>query len=187
VYARDPGGGAPDDRGTHGSERFEQLKRLVETLRKSSQMAPGDDLSESDAPYLNSDDLDRLDVDQDHEVSPWEVNKDKQRIKRAGNHPLMNDLGDGAYPVDRGEYRRPDEEFDSIDTDGDDELDVDEYYAFLVDVDRITFDLDVNGDRSISRDESGLSEGDFAPLDRDDSGELQPWEIRRAIALKALR
>ena len=51
---------------------------------------------------------------------------------------------------------------------------------------RMRYKLDVDGNRKISRGESGLSAEEFSFLDLDDSGSLKAWEIRRAVALGAL-
>ncbi len=184
--AGDRGGAFDDNDGALGSEDFDRFKQLVDALSDSSQGTPGGDPIELDAARLHPEDVDRLDLDGDRLISPWEIERARQRFERAEFHPVKNDLGDGEYPVERGEYRRPEEEFDAVDTNGDREIDAPEYYEFLREIDLITVALDVDGDGNISRDESGLSKSDFAPLDRDNNGHLKPWEIRLAVALGAL-
>jgi len=144
------------------------------------------DAIDVDGAGLNSDDVDLLDLDRDNAILPWELERARRLVERAEQHPVKNDLGDGAYPVARGDYRRPEWEFDAVDTNRDGLMDVGEYYSFLLLTERTTLRLDANGDRQISRDESGLSDDAFAPFDRDGSGFLMGWEMRRAIALGAL-
>ena len=183
--AGDEDGAVDDSEGVRGSDdpaRLDRLRKLLDSAKE----APEGDPIEPDAADLTPEEVDDLDLDGDQEVQPWEIERARRRLERAELHPLKNDLGDGEYPIERGEYRRLESEFDAVDTNGDDLIEVDEYYEFLGEVDQITLLLDRNGDREISRDESRLSEGEFAPLDLDDSGSLKPWEIRRAVALGAL-
>jgi len=187
VDAGDRGGAIDDNDGALGSEDFDRFKKRVDALRDSSQETPGGDPIERDAAGLNPEDVDRLDLDGDRLISPWEIERARRLLERVAFHPVRNDLGDGAFPVERGEYRRPEWEFDAVDTNRDGRMDVDEYYSFLFDAERISIHLDADRDGHISRDESGLSEQNFAPLDRDDSGFLMPWEIRKAVAQGALR
>lgn len=184
--AGDRGGAFDDNDAALGSEDFDRFKQLVDALSDSSGETPGGDPIERDAARLHPGDVDRLDLDGDRVISPWEIERARQRLARVEFHPVKNDLGDGEYPVERGEYRRPEEEFDAVDTNGDDEFGPREYYELLLEVDLITVALDVDGDGNISRDESGLSKSDFAPLDRDHSGHLKPWEIRLAVLQGAL-
>ena len=184
--AGDRGGAVDDSEGAGGSEDFVRFKQLLGELIDSSQETPGDQPIEPDAAGLYPEDVDRLDLDGDRMISPWEIERARRRLKRVAFHPVKNDLGDGAFPVERGQYRRPEWEFDAVDTNRDGHMDADEYYSFLVDVDEISFHLDADGDRQISRNESGLTEDEFATLDTDDSGSLKPWEIQRAVALGAL-
>jgi len=186
VDAGDRGGAFDDNDSALDSEDFDRFKELVDALRDSSRGTPGGDPIERDAAGLYPEDVNRIDLDGDGVISPWEIERARQRLGRVEFHPVRNDLGDGEYPVERGEYRRPEEEFDAIDANGDDEFDAREYHDFLLEVDLITDDLDVDGDGNISRDESGLPESDFAALDRDDSGHLKPWEIYHAVILGAL-
>ncbi len=184
--AGDRGGAVDDSEGAGGREDFVRFKQLLGELIDSSEETPGDDPIEPDAAGLYPEDVDRLDLDGDRMISPWQIERARRRLERAEFHPVRNDLGDGAFPVERGEYRRPEWEFDAVDANGDGLIDVEEYSEFLVDVDEISLHLDADGDRQISRYESGLSEDEFAPLDLDDSGSLKPWEIQRAVALGAL-
>jgi hypothetical protein len=186
VDAGDRGGAFDDNYVALESEDFDRFKQLVDALSDSSQGTPGGDPIERDPALLHPEDVERLDLDGDRAISPWEIERARLRLARAENHPVKNDLGDGEYPVERGEYGRPEVEFDEVDTNGDDVFDVGEYYEFLRDMDLIIVALDVDGDGNISRDESGLSESDFAPLDRDKNGHLKPWEIRLAVARGAL-
>ena len=186
VDAGDRGGAVDDSEGAGGSEDFVRFKQLLGELIDSFQETPGDDPIEPDAAGLYPEDVDRLDLDGDRMISPWEIERARRRLERAEFHPVRNDLGDGAFPVERGEYRRPEWEFDAVDANGDGLIDVEEYYEFLVDVDEISLHLDADGDRQISRYESGLTEDEFATLNLDDSGSLQPWEIHRAVLLGAL-
>lgn len=185
VDAGDRGGTFDDNDAALGSEDFDRFKQLVDALSDSSGETPGGDPIERDAAGLHPEDVDRLDLDGDGVISPWEIERARQRLERVEFHPVKNDMGDGEYPVERGEYRRPEEEFNPVDTNGDDKFGPREYYEFLLKIDLITVALDANGDGNISRAESGLPESDFAPLDRDHSGHLKPWEIRLAVALGA--
>jgi len=175
-----------DGEPTQGSEEVARIKELLEYLRNGSREAPGGDAWEPIATDLGPDDVGRLDLDGDNEISPWELERAQRLLERAEDHPVTNDLDDDAYPVYREDYRRQEWEFDAVDTNQDGIMDVDEYHAFLVETERIAVDRDTDGDRQISYDESGLSQGDFAPLDRDHSGSLKGWEIRRAVASGAL-
>ncbi len=183
--AGDRGGAVDDSEGAGGSEDFVRFEQLLGELIDSSQETPGGDPIGPDAAGLYPEDVDRLDLDGDRMISPWEIERARRRLERVEFYPVRNDLGDGAYPVERGEYRRPEWEFDAVDTNGDGLIEVEEYYEFLVDVDEISLHLDADGDRQISRYESRLSEDEFASLDLDDSGSLQRWEMRRAVALGA--
>ncbi|MBW2289184.1 MAG: hypothetical protein JRG80_03525 [Deltaproteobacteria bacterium] len=165
-----------------GSEEVTHIKELLEVLRNDSWQTPGGELDTTD---LSPEDIDRLDLDEDREISDWEQEQALRLLERAENHPLKNDRNDRSYPVERENYRGRDSDFDAVDTNEDDVMDADEYHAFLVDAERLSVFLDTDGDRHISHEESGLSADDFAPLDRDDSGDLRPWEIRRAFALGA--
>lgn len=184
-----------DDRGAstggeqgRGAEHtgFGRFKRQLAALSAFSKETVRGDAIDVDGAGLNSDDVDLLDLDRDNAILPWELERARRLVERAEQHPVKNDLGDGAYPVARGDYRRPEWEFDAVDTNRDGLMDVGEYYSFLLLTERTTLRLDANGDRQISRDESGLSDDAFAPLDRDGSGFLMGWEMRRAIALGAL-
>jgi hypothetical protein len=186
VDARNGGSAFDDEEAARRGEEFDRFKQLVEGLRDSSQRTPGGDPIETDAARLDPEDADRLDLDGDGAISPGEIERARRRLERAELHPEKNDRGDAAYPIGREEYARSKEEFDAVDTNRDDVFDVGEYYDFLVHVDRITLGLDRDGNRAISLDESRLSEYEFAPLDVDDSGDLAPWEMRRAVALEAL-
>jgi hypothetical protein len=182
VDAEERSGGIDDSEIAPGSEEVTHIKQLLEALRNDTREAPGGELDTTD---LSPEDIDRLDLDEDRKISPWEQEQAQRLLQRAENHPLKNDRNDRSYPVEREDYRGRDSDFDTADTNQDDVLDADEYHAFLVDAERLSVFLDTNGDRNISHEESGLSADDFAPLDRDDSGDLRPWEIRRAFALGA--
>jgi hypothetical protein len=186
VDAGDRGGAVDDSEAARGSENIARIKQLLEALRDGSRETPGGDPIEPDAADLSPEDVDRLDLDGDREISPWEQERARRLLQRAEHHPVRYDLGDGAYPVERGDYGRQEWEFDAVDTNQDDLMDADEFYTFLIETERISLFLDTDGDRHISRDESGLSQQDFAPLDIDDSGSLKAWEIRRAVALGIL-
>jgi len=183
VNAYDRGASSSGEQGGEGehteSGRFKQ--QLTSLLALSKEAVSGYAI-DVDGAGLSSDDVDRLDIDGDNAVLPWELERAGQLVQRAEYHAAINDLGDGEYPVERGDYRRPEREFDSIDTNRDGLMDIDEYHSFLVVTERTTNRLDADGDHMISRDESGLSGNEFAPLDRDDSGSLKAWEMRRAIA-----
>jgi hypothetical protein len=185
VDAGNGGSAVDDEEAARRSEEFDRFKQLVEELRESFQEVPGGDPLASDAAGLDPEDVGRLDLDGDGVISAWEIEKARRRLERAELHPERFDRGDAAYPIGREEYARSEDEFYAVDRNRDDEFDAAEYYEFLVHVDRITLSLDRDGDRAISRDESRLSEYEFAPLDVDGSGDLQRWEMRRAIALEA--
>ena len=161
---------------------FNRFKQTLVALSVVSQETVTGDPIDADRAGLDSDDVDRLDLDRDHAILSWELETVQRLVEQAERFPVKNDLLDGAYPVERGDYRRPEWEFDTVDTNRDDRIDVEEYYSFILDAEKTSLLLDANGDRRISRDESGLSEDGFAPLDRDGSGFLKTWEIRRAIA-----
>ena len=181
----DQNGAVDDSEGAHGSEEFGRFKQKLGALRDIARETPGDDPIEPDAAGLSPEDVDRLDLDGDEAISPWELERSQRLVERAERHPVKNDVYDGAYPVERGDYARPEWEFDAIDTNRDDLMDVEEYYSFLFEAERTSHLLDTNGDGYISPDESGLAEAEFAPLDRDGSGFLMPWEMRQGVALGA--
>ncbi len=180
---RDPGS---DAEGGVESEEFGRFKQLVDSMHAFFEENPKGSPIDAESAGLSADDVERLDLDRDGDISPWELEKARQMVARAEHLPDKHAF-DGAYPVERGDYRRPDFEFDAIDTNRDGLVGVDEYYSFLVDTERITFRLDRDGDGKISRYESGLTEDDFALLDFNDSGSLKPGEVRRAVALGELR
>lgn len=187
VNAYDRGASSGGEKGGEGEHtEFGRFKRQLAALRAFSQETVRGDAIDVDGAGLNSDDVDRFDLDRDNAVLPWEVERARRLVERAERHPIKNDLGDGEYPVERGDYKRPEREFDTIDTNRDGLMDIDEYYSFLLVTERTTNRLDADGNGLISRDESGLSDNAFAPLDRDGSGFLMGWEMRRAIALGAL-
>jgi hypothetical protein len=183
VAAEDRGGAVDDHEVEPGSEEVARIRQLLKALRGDSRETPGDAL---DAAELSPEDVDRLDLDGNREIDPWEQEQVQRLLERAELHPRSNDRGDGAYPVDREDYGREKWEFDAVDTNQDSLMDLDEYHAFLVETERVSVFFDTDGDRKISFDESGFSADDFAPLDRDDSGDLKGWEIRRAVAQGAL-
>lgn len=187
VKADDRGASTGGEQG-QGAEHteFGRFKRQLAALRAFSKETVRGDAIDVDGAGLNSDDVDLLDLDQDNAILPWELERARRLVERAEQHPIKNDLGDGAYPVARGDYRRPEWEFDAVDTNRDGLMDVGEYYSFLLLTERTILRLDADGDQQISRDESGLSDDAFAPLDRDGSGFLMGWEMRRAMALGAL-
>jgi hypothetical protein len=184
--AVDAGTRGGDDEGARRQRDFDRFKRLVDGLHDTSRETPGGRPIEPDEAGLKPEDVARLDLDGDRVISPWELDLARRRLGRAESHPADSDLGDAEYPVGREEYARSEEEFAAVDANRDGVFDIGEYLDFLLLVDRITFSLDVDRDRKISRNESRLSDEDFAPLDVDDSGYLRRWEIRRAIALDAL-
>lgn len=162
---------------------FAGFKELVAALSALSKGKAGVAPIDVDAVGVNENEVAQLDLDGDRAVAPWEVRMAEKLTQRAEKHPVKNDLDDGAYPIDREDYGRPDWEFEEIDTNGDGDMDVDEYYAFLADTERVLVRLDINEDRAVSFEESGLPADEFAALDRDDSGDLKPWELRQAQAL----
>jgi len=162
---------------------FEELKRRLAALRAVARESGAGQPIDAGAAGLDAVAVEQIDLDRDGELSSWELATLDQITERAERFPRKSDLADGAYPIERADYGRPEWEFDSIDTNRDGEMDVDEEYAFLLDAARTTVALDSDGDGQVSYDESGLSAAQFDPLDRDGSGMLQPWEIRRAIAL----
>ena len=185
-HAQDRGLWSDAEGGVESGE-FGQFKQLVDSMRAFFEENPRGSPIDADAAGLFADDVDRLDFDEDGAISPRELGRARRLVERAEHHPVRNDRDDGAYPVERDGYRRPDREFDAIDANRDGLMEVDEYYSFLVDAEKISLLLDANGDGKIGRDESGLSDENFAPLDRDDNGFLMPWEIRKAVARGALR
>jgi hypothetical protein len=182
VDARDRDGATDDSEIAPGSEEVARIKQLLEAFRNGSPATPG---AELDAADLSPEDMDRLDLNEDQEISSWEQERARRLLQRAERHPRKNDLEDGSYPVEREDYGGSDWEFDAVDSDQDDVMDVDEYHAFLVETEKLSLSLDTDGDQNISYEESGLSADDFAPLDRDESGDLRSWEIRRAFTLGA--
>ena len=89
--------GAVDDReGAHGSEEFGRFKQKLVALRDSVRETPGGDPIEPDAAGLNPEDVDRLDLDGDWAISPWELERARRLVERAERHPVKNDVGDGA-------------------------------------------------------------------------------------------
>jgi hypothetical protein len=183
--AWEPVDGADDREVAEGSEDIARIKQLLAALHDVSRGTSGADPTEPIAAELRPEDVDLLDLDGDREITPWELERVKRLLERAEHHPLRYDLDDGAYPVERHEYGREEWEFDAVDTNEDDLMDADEFHSFLIESERISLLLDADGDRQISRSESGLSEEDFASFDPDDSGALKAWEIRRAVALGA--
>ncbi len=184
-HAQDRGLWSDAEGGVESGE-FGQFKQLVDSMRAFFEENPRGSPIDADAAGLFADDVDRLDFDEDGAISPRELGRARRLVERAEHHPVRNDRDDGVYPVERDGYRRPDWEFDTIDTNRDGLMDVDEYYSFLVDTERISFRLDRDGDGEISRYESGLTDDDFALLDFNDSGSLKPGEMRRAVAQGAL-
>ena len=91
-----------------------------------------------------------------------------------------DDSDDAAYPIDFESYSRA-WGFEVIDTNGDGWMGESEYYSFLYETLQDSYQLDSDGDRRLSRAESGLSEEQFRLVDRDRSGSLKVWEIRRAV------
>ena len=177
--ARDQGGAVDDNEDARKSEDFDRFKELLDSLRGAPQ--EGDGGEDADTAALNPEDLDRLDLDGDQTISPWELDRAEQLVRRAERHPEKNDLEDGAYPTERQDYGTP-HQFDVIDTNRDGVIDVEEYYSFLFDTLRESVILDRDGDRLVSFAESGFSEDEFALLDRDNNGYLEVSQIRRAIA-----
>jgi hypothetical protein len=187
VNSSDRGASSGVESGVGGEHtEFGNFKRRLASSRAFSRETARGDTIDVDAAGLSPDDVDRLDLDQDNAILAWELERARRRVERAEHHPVKNDLGDGEYPVERGDYRRPEWEFDTVDTNRDGLMAVDEYYSFLVITEKTTLRLDIDGDQRISRDEAGLSNDEFAPLDRDGSGSLKAWEIRRAVAQGAL-
>jgi hypothetical protein len=178
--------GVSNDReDSRARDDFTRLKERLAALDALSQGQSGTSPIDAEAAGLSEQDVHELDLDGDEGLARWEVKMAEKLTQRAENHPTKNDLADGEYPTAREDYGRPEHEFDEIDTNRDGSMDVDEYYAFLADTQRVTVQLDENGDRDVSFEESGLSDGDFAPLDQDDSGTLKPWEMRAAMGAGA--
>jgi hypothetical protein len=170
-----------------GDDDFDHFKERLASLQALSKAGPPGETIDPDVAGVSAEEMDRLDLDQDRALAGWELERSRRLTQQADNHPVKNDQGDGAYPIERADYRRTAPEFDAVDSNGDDVLDVDEYYEFLLDAERTSLTLDVDGDRYVSASESGLAEGDFARFDRDDSGRLEDRELRRAIAEGALQ
>jgi len=186
-----PDRGTSEKGGEEGRENAEQddfgsFRQRVDSLRAIFTENAGGEPIDPDSAGLSQDDVDRLDLDRDRFISSWELEKARQLAERAEDHPVRSDRGDGEYPIERGEYSRRGWEFDAIDTNRDDLVDVDEYYSFLFDTATLTLLLDEDGDRQISNYESRLPEDEFRALDVDESGLLKGWEMRRAVALGAL-
>lgn len=151
---------------------------LVDASR--DQQTPVDapiDTSESE---LGFDEVAGFDLDGDAAASPWELEEIQKLIERARDHPSENDNGDGAYPIEQEEYGRA-WEFEALDTDSDGSIDEQEYYSFLFDTLQESYLLDRDGDRQVNLQESGLSSAAFDEVDRNGSGRLQVWELRRGV------
>ena len=126
--------------------------------------------------------MERTDLDLDDEIAPWEIEKTRRLDKRAENYPRRNDNGDGAYPIEQSESPMPEDSFDNIDANGDDQLDKDEYYMHLVRSEAIFMQHDENGDRKISHGESGLSASEFENHDSNHNNTLNDLEWQKVVA-----
>lgn len=177
--------GGPGESGNEGLEHdASDLKKRLEELHEIARAqgvarsAPIDTGGEGPSP----DDLARFDLDADGAVAPWELDRVKQLLERAERHPVANDQGDGAYPIDAQSYGRTDWEFEAIDANRDGLIELDEFYSLLFDSLQQSIILDRDGDNGVSLDESGLGRDRFEAVDRDGSGSLKTWEIRQAMA-----
>jgi hypothetical protein len=141
----------------------------------------GDAVDPEDLPPTE-DELAQMDVDGDDEISQWELDRTAARESRVKNHPVKNDEGDGEYPIELENYRKP-HIFDAIDTNRDGLMDEPEYRAFLFNADGVLTVRDANQDNMLSVDESGLSQEAFDALDGDRSETLEIRELRDAVAL----
>ncbi|HIK84076.1 MAG TPA: hypothetical protein EYG08_03090 [Myxococcales bacterium] len=163
----------------------ESSSQLLNTLRK---IARGEEWVGSidwDRTALNSEELRSLDLDQDGFVAESEVEKALKLVERAERFPVNSDFVDGSYPIERENSRRPEWEFEVVDTNRDDRIEIEEYLSFLLVAESTKARLDGDGDLNVSFEESGLSADEFAPLDRDGDRTLRYSEIRRAIAFGA--
>ena len=145
-----------------------------------AQETPADDPIDTEDSELGPEEIAAFDLDGDAAASPWELEEVLKLIERAEDHPLKNDRGDAAYPIERDEYTRA-WEFEALDINDDGSIDAPEYYLFLFDTLQQFYRLDANGDRGLSPSESGLSGEQFEVVDRNGSGLLQVWEIRRGV------
>ena len=168
------------------SEEFGRFTQQLALLDAASRDTARGDPIDADEAGLSADDVGRIDLDGDGDIAHWELDRTGKLAGLAEEHAVRNDLDDGAYPIDRRDYKRMDWEFVGVDTNQDGQMDVEEYYSFVFDSTKLTVLLDSDGDWRISPGESGLSADDFAALDRDRSGSLKLGEVRRAIALGVL-
>jgi hypothetical protein len=142
----------------------------------------GADPSGPDAAGPTLEELERTDLDLDEEISPWEIEKTRRLDRRAENYPRRNDNGDGAYPIEQNESPMSEDSFDNIDTNGDDQLDKDEYYMHLVRSEANFMQHDKNGNGQISHGESKLSTSEFKNHDTNHNNTLSDLEWQKVVA-----
>lgn len=162
-----------------GHEGFKQMLDRLGEISRAQQTAADDPIDTSGAD-LDPDELASVDLDGDGAIAGWELVALDQLVVRTDYHPFKHDSDDAAYPIDFESYSRA-WEFEVIDTNGDGWMGESEYYSFLYETLQDSYQLDSDGDRRLSRAESGLSEEQFRLVDRDRSGSLKVWEIRRAV------
>ena len=116
VDAGDPGEAVHDGENAGGSEELGRSGQKLGALGDGSHETPGDDPIEPDAAELSPEDLERIDLDGDGALSAWELATARRLRDLAERYPVKNDLYDGAYPVEREDYAKREQEFDWIDT-----------------------------------------------------------------------